>query len=107
MMFFKTENNKRGGQRKRSKGRVIEIGLPCLFLSVIIWALLLVGLRIQSIEFRYRIGKARQEHKELKQIQDRLRLEAAVLRSPARIVEIATKELGMEKPTMEQLIVIR
>ncbi len=107
MIFFKKKNNKRREKSKRSKGRVIEFGLPVLLISVIIWGLLLVGLRIQSIELRYRISKARQENKELIQLQDKLRLEAAVLRSPSRIAEIAIKELGMEKPSMEQLIVIR
>ncbi len=89
------------------KGKEMEIGLLALFLSVILLGILLVGFRIQSLEFRYQISKARQENKELRQIHDRLRLEAAVLRSPTRIVEIATKELGMERPSMEQLIVIR
>ena len=90
-----------------SKGKEMEIGLLVLFFSVIFLGLFLVGFRIQSLEFRYQISKARQENKELRRIQDRLRLEAAVLRSPTRIVEIATKELGMARPSMEQLIVIR
>lgn len=83
------------------------MGLLAIFLSMILFGLLFVGLRIQKIEIRYQISKARQENKDLKWLNDKLRLEAAVLRSPARIVDIATRELGMARPSMEQIIVIR
>jgi cell division protein FtsL len=107
MMFSKRRVSQRAEKRKRTKGKGLEIGLIVLFLCMILLDLLLVGFRIQSIEFRYRISRARQENKELKRINDKLRLEAAVLKSPARIADIAIREFGMESPSLEQLIVIR
>jgi len=94
-------------QERGKRGRAIEIGPLVLFLAFILLGIIYVGFRIQSIELRYRISEARQENRELKSTHEKLLLEVAVLRSPSRIVEIATRELGMNRPSIDQIIIMR
>jgi cell division protein FtsL len=62
-----------------------------------------VWTRLKAIEYGYKISEASKEHARLQQINRRLRVEVALLKSPARITRIATEELGMHPPRPEQI----
>ncbi len=55
----------------------------------------------------YRIQKLQQQRAGQEEINRRLRLEIATLRSPARIEHIATTELHLVAPSRDQAIVIQ
>jgi cell division protein FtsL len=95
------------GEKGVKKERVIDIGPMVIFLTFIILGLFYVGLRIQSIELLYRISEAKQENIELRRTHEQLILEVAVLRSPSRIAEIATRQLEMKRPSIDQIMIMR
>jgi cell division protein FtsL len=66
-------------------------------------ALFYVWTRHEATSWGYRISEAAQSQSELKQTNRELRLEAASLRSPARIEKIARKELGLDFPKPGQI----
>lgn len=70
-------------------------------------ALFYVWARIQVIGLGYEISKALKEESLLLEANRKLRLEIAELKSYGRIEKIAVEQLGMSKPTAEQVVVIR
>ncbi len=101
------------GTEKRFKKRGSEAPLR-LFLFFGLFLLLFIGgslfyvwSRIQVIHLGYEISRALKEGKALAEANKRLRLEAASLKSYARIEKIAAEELKMVKPKPDQVIVIR
>jgi len=59
------------------------------------------------IQAGYEISNAVKGGRNLVEENKRLRVEAASLKSHARIERIATEELGMSKPRSDQVIIIR
>jgi cell division protein FtsL len=55
----------------------------------------------------YEISKANQEEQELLQLNKKLRLEIAALKSPNRIQGTAMRDLGFANPQKDQLIIVR
>ncbi|MBM4276949.1 MAG: cell division protein FtsL [Deltaproteobacteria bacterium] len=83
-----------------------------LFFSLLLFlfiggSLFYVWTRIQVIQLGYEISNAVKEGKALTEANKRIRLEAATLKSYARIEKIAVEELKMVKPKPDQVIVIR
>lgn len=83
-----------------------------LFFSLLLFlfiggSLFYVWTRIQVIQLGYEISKAVKEGKALTETNKRMRLEAATLKSYARIEKIAVEDLKMVKPKPDQVIVIR
>jgi cell division protein FtsL len=70
-------------------------------------ALAHVWVRMQHIQIGYALSQERRESHALAQAQQRLRIEAAVLKQPARIERIAHARLGMTAPEPEQIHVVR
>ncbi|MBI4496034.1 MAG: cell division protein FtsL [Deltaproteobacteria bacterium] len=60
----------------------------------------------QAISLGYRISQASQEGEKLGQMNKRMRLELAALKSPRRIEEMALRE-GFVNPQKDQLIIVR
>lgn len=85
--------------------RLLFFGL--LLLLFIGGSLFYVWSRIQVIHLGYQISNALKEGKALAEANKRIRLEAATLKSYARIEKIAVEELNMVKPKPDQVIVIR
>jgi len=96
-----------------SKARPKRIKLRRLFLFALLMFLFIGGSlfyvwsRIQVIRLGYEISSALKEEKALTEVNKRLRLEIATLKSYARIEKFAVEELRMSKPKPEQVIVIR
>jgi len=95
------------GKKKRTfrKRKLLLFMLPLLFF--ILSALFFVWSRIQVIQLGYEISKALKEGRSLAEMNKRLTLEVATLKSYGRIEKVAVEELGMSKPKPDQVVVIR
>ena len=89
----------------RSANRILLFILLLLFL--IGGSLFYVWSRIQVIQLGYEISNALKEERALAELNKRLRLEIATLKSYTRIEKFAVEELRMTKPKPDQVIVIR
>jgi cell division protein FtsL len=75
-------------------------------LALVVCALAVVGLRVQSVHLGYRVDAVRAEHAELSALIRQLEVELATLRSPAR-VESRAHELGLITPARQQVRLAR
>ncbi len=88
----------------------VSFGRPRLFpLFVFIAILLFLSLfvvwsRLQVVHLEYEISSLESRVREATQDVQRLRLEAASLRSPARIEQVAQSRIGLRLPTPDQVI---
>ena len=95
-------------KRKKRKARNPKILAACLlFMGLFISELLFyTWCRVQSIQVRYEISELAADHERMLKLQDNLKIELARLKSPQRIAQIATQQLGLVAPTSKQLIII-
>jgi len=82
------------------------------YLMVVMVLLTLVALfhvwsRVKVIDMNFQITEADRTIRDAKQEANRLRLEIASLKTPARIEEIAKGQLGMVLPSEQQIIVVK
>ncbi len=95
----------------RKKGRGIDfkrfLFFTLLLLLLVGASLFYVWTRIQVIHLGYEISNALKENQRLTDVNRRMRLEVATLKSYKRIERIATEELKMVTPKPDQVIVIR
>jgi len=66
-----------------------------------------VWVRLRVIHLGYQISRASVEEQQLVEQNKRLKIEAAVLRQPGRIEQIARERLGMQRPDPGHIHVIR
>lgn len=77
------------------------------FIAVVLAvALFFVWSRIQVVNLGYEISSLEGRLHATEQNVQQLRLEAASLRSPARIERVATAKLGLRLPARDQVIII-
>jgi cell division protein FtsL len=95
-------------KRKKRKPRNPKILAACLlFMGLFIAELLFyTWCRVQSIQVRYEISELTADRERMLKLQDNLKIELARLKSPQRIAQIATQQLGLVAPTSKQLIII-
>lgn len=95
-------------KRKKRKARNPKILASCLlFMGLFIAELLFyTWCRVQSIQVRYEISELAADRERTLKLQDNLKIELARLKSPQRIAQIATQQLGLVAPTSKQLIII-
>ncbi len=93
--------------RKEPKRKIKTSTLLILVVVIMIELFLYTWCHVQSIHMGYKITSQLKQEKELKVIQKKLRLELAQLRSPERIMQIASKQLGLVLPDPDQVIVVR
>ena len=60
--------------------------------------------RVQNVHFGYEISNEMNLQKKLTTYQNNLKIELARLKSPERIIKIATQQLGLVMPTAEKTI---
>ena len=70
-------------------------------------ALFHVWSRVKVVDLNLQLSEVNHSLKEMQQEKNRLRLEVASLKNPARIETLAKGELGMALPTDQQVIVVR
>ena len=80
---------------------------------IVFMLLLLMGSSIgyvwsnfESTQIGYNLSQLKKEEMRLREIQQKLRLELAYLRSPQRLQGFAFQELGLRQPSSEQIIVL-
>lgn len=78
---------------------VAVVFIACALFSV--WA------HHQVLALSYEISRANREEQELLQLNKRLRLDLAALKSPSRIEGVALRDLGFVNPQKDQLIIVR
>lgn len=66
-------------------------------LATILFSILYVRTRFLVVELSYRLDQGEKETRKLEQQKQELSLELAILKSPARIETIASKNLGLER----------
>lgn len=74
---------------------------------LVVLVLGVVALRVQQVRLSYRLDALRGERAELEERRSRLRVELATLNSLARIESKARGELGMVRPTLDQVRLAR
>ena len=82
------------------------------YLMVVMVLLTLVSIfhvwsRVKVIDLNLQLADVNRQMKEEQQEQNRLRLEVASLRTPARIEALAKGELGMALPTDQQVVTVK
>ncbi|WNG34681.1 cell division protein FtsL [Archangium violaceum] len=84
-----------------SVGRVLLHLLPAVFLFALFAAvgILHVTSRVLVVDMGYRLSRAEAEERALIRENDRLKLELATLKSPARLEKLAREKLGMAMPS--------
>lgn len=93
---FVFERGGRAGLRKALVAAVIVLGL-----------FLYVGGKVKIVQLGYRIEALEREKQELERRNRSLRIEASSLSSPARVEEIATRRLGMVRPSKENIVIVK
>ncbi|MCP4668394.1 MAG: cell division protein FtsL [Deltaproteobacteria bacterium] len=80
---------------------------------IVFMLLLLMGSSIgyvwsnfETTQIGYDLSQLKKEGMRLREIQQKLRLELAYLRSPQRLQKLAFQELGLRQPSTEQIIVL-
>ena len=77
------------------------------FIAVLLGlSLFFVWSRIQVVHLDYAISHTESRLREVEQENRRLRLEAASLRSPGRIEQVAKRDLGLRHPALAQVIAV-
>jgi len=82
------------------------------YLMVVMVLLTLVSIfhvwsRVKVIDMNLQIAGITRDIREQEQEQNRLRLEVASLKTPARIEALAKGELGMTLPTEQQVVIVK
>ena len=77
-----------------------------VIVTVIFCALLFVWSRLEVVQMGYEISRANQSYQSMIKENQRLRVEAASLKSPSRIEKIAKNQMGFVNPKQEQIIFI-
>jgi len=77
-----------------------------MFLSVTGAALAHASLRLAIIRHGYSLSEKTRRFRELEEEHRKLRLELSLLRSPARIEQVAHEKLGMRRPDPQEIRVV-
>ena len=89
-----------------SVGRVLLHLLPAVMLAALFVSvgILHVTSRVLVVDMGYRLSKAQSEANSLTRENDRLKLELATLKAPARLEHLAREQLGMMMPPGQAVI---
>lgn len=85
---------------------IFKYVMICMFLFTVV-SVFHVWSRFKLVDLNLQLSETSRQLKESEQEQKRLKLEAAHLRSPARIEAIAKSDLGMALPTKQQIIQVQ
>jgi cell division protein FtsL len=92
-----------------SVGRVLLHLLPAVLLAALFAAvgILHVTSRVFVVDMGYRLSKAQSEASTLTRENDRLKLELATLKAPARLEKLAREQLGMMMPPGSSVVALQ
>jgi cell division protein FtsL len=101
----KVENEQLVRQVDRKRHReLVMAGITALVLALAVLAY--AWQHFEMIRIGYRVEELRLEREHLLKIQRELMLERASLASPDRVEAIATRQLGLSRPSVSQVVVI-
>ena len=95
-----------GAQLVTNRLDVFRFLMICMVLLTVV-SVFHVWSRFKLVDLNLQISETSRLLKEAEQEQKRLNLEAASLRTPARIEAIAKNELGMALPTEQQVVLVK
>ncbi|OJT27119.1 cell division protein FtsL [Archangium sp. Cb G35] len=98
----------RGSGSGVTVGEVLLHLLPAVFLFALFAAVgfVHVASRVLVVDMGYRLSKAETEERALIRENDRLKLELATLKNPARLEKLAREKLGMSMPAGSLVIAL-
>ena len=86
--------------RRLLKTMAVYVGVIFLFSLGYVWT------RVQVVESGYRLRKLEEQQDRLKEANRSLLVEAATLKSPQRMAQIA-KQLGLQRPMENQIVFLK
>ncbi|HSA60523.1 MAG TPA: cell division protein FtsL [bacterium] len=86
--------------RRLLKGALVYVALIFVFSLGYVWT------RVQVVETGYRLRSLEVSRNKLKEDNRSLMVEAATLRSPQRLEQIA-KQMGLQRPTESQIVYLK
>ena len=93
---------------KKTSARTIKTStLILLVIAIMIELFFYTWCHVQSVHMGYKITSQLKQEKRLRGLQEKLQLELAQLRTPERIIKIASNQLGLVLPDPDQVIVIK
>jgi len=95
-----------GTQLAANRLDVFRFLMICMVLLTVV-SVFHVWSRYKLVDLNLQISESSRLLKEAEQEQKRFNLEAASLRTPARIETIAKNELGMALPTEQQVVLVK
>ena len=94
--------------RERDRKRLLDLGLLLLAVAPVGLALFVyTSVHLQVLEVGYRITDLESNLENLAETERRLRLQASRLSSPARVAELAQRDLGLATPELPQLVFVQ
>ncbi len=109
-----SRNTRLGVRMKYSQSRKSKTHLSSRKVSLVILIMFLfmgsgigyVWSNFERTQIGYDLSQLKKEEMALREINRKLRLELATLKSPQYLGELAAKKLGLRQPTPEQIIVL-
>lgn len=95
-----------GAELATNRIDVFKFLMVCMILFTVV-SVFHVWSRFKLVDLNLQISESSKLLKDAEQDQKRLKLEAASLKTPARIEAIAKSELGMALPTEQQVILVK
>ncbi len=97
--------------RKKPVKEKLPLG-PKKYLIILLFffvpeVLIFIWLHVQTVNLSYDIAKAQKQKRELMEINKKLRIQLANLKSPERIEGIALNQLGLRVPDKGQIEILK
>jgi len=107
--FGTTQEVDRSLANKRYRKSIFNFTIIAIIsiLMLVSVTLFYVWTRIQVVSLGYEISQKVKERERIEEINRKLKLEVATLKSPRRIERIAIKKLGLRYPTIDQVIILK
>ena len=102
-MAKKSKNSKKNRIKRNPKSTAAYLSLMIVFIAALLFS---AWCRDQIRKTNADIIQQTQKSKQLAEMQDKLKIELARLKSPRRISNIARNRLGLIRPTPAQTIVL-
>jgi cell division protein FtsL len=98
-------SRKKPDKGKPSLGPMKYLFIPLAFF--VTGLLAFIWLHVQTVNLSYDIAKAQKQKRELMEINKKLRIQLANLKSPERIEGIALNQLGLRVPEKGQIEILK
>ncbi len=103
------KKKKRAGKKaaKRNWGQRNISAIIAAFLWLLFSGFGYVWCRVQVVQLGYMLSNAHRVHTQLLNGSKKLHLELARLKAPERVERIAIEQLGLNRPSKEQIVVLQ